>query len=215
MKKQSPYSKKVSIRQIAAAAGEYTTLSGNQIFQRLDCPQGTVILLLDALTNKQQMVGPLANWKALKLIEKMIEGEKKVDYNVVAHLDPRFKLPTTAAPLTNFKMPVPHLSRETYQALIEELSDDLLAELLQLFKDEYDFMCVSHNYVPDSEMRSQMDAVHRYIKVKQNHGGWDAKPKRNLKVLLKRYRQWVMQAVNKEYKAGTKVFPEKYGVHLV
>ena len=208
----------ISLRKIAKAAGKFYKLTGHQVLQALeDCKEGSIrIWIADGgLNNIVFKSDEIPCWKAYKFIIDACESYQPDSK--------RFLMPELAAKPTVFKAPertelfkVPHLSRETYQALIEDLSDDILVDLLQLLKSEYDYMLTSGGaFLPDEMMRAQMEAARRYIKVYQNHGGFDIKPKRNLKVLLKRYRTWVLQSVNKEYRAGAKVFPEKYGVLLV
>lgn len=213
---KSPFDKKMSTIDIAEAAGRYFELSGRHILQDLSNKRktGKVVLLVDGMTPQQRMTNPMFNHQAVKLINDLCKPWEKVDHV-------KFLYPTSAVKPELFAAskqepkPSPILSRECYQALIEELSDERLCHLLFLLKVEYDFMLTMGSFTTDDLMRANMEGVRRYIKVYQNHAGWDAKPKRNLKVLLKRYRTWVMQAVNKEYEAGAKVFPDKHNVVLV
>jgi len=209
-KEKSPFKNTtIHIKTIAKAAGEFKTATGRDaILAFQDCPEGKIRLCIaeNGLSNIVYTSEPIPNWKVYAMLVKATDDARENPK--------RFITPDAAAKPTVFK--VPHLSKETYQALIEELSDTVLCDLLGLFKDEYDHARVSNpSFRPEEQMRSEMDAVGRYIHVFNRHGGWELKPKRNLKVILKRYRMWVMQAVNKEYQAGTKVFPDKHGVLLV
>jgi hypothetical protein len=213
--KKSPFDRKMSTIDVAEAAGKYFELSGKHILQDLSKKRATgkVVLLIDGMTPQQQLTEPLFNWEAVDAINNLCKPWEKIDHV-------KFLYPTSAVKPDLFLTPktlvnpTPILSRESYQALIEELADEMLCDLLQLLKNEYDYHTAANDFTPDEMMRSNMDGVHRYIKVYQRHKGWDAKPKRNLKVMLKRYRVWVMQSVNKEYLAGAKVFPAKHNVVL-
>lgn len=192
--KQSPFDKKITPHEVYKVVDEYFQLTGNVI--TFDLKVSAKIGLYVLKGDKHEFVGRFPNWEAYKMILELVEKAKDNEPK-------RFK--------------VPHLSRETYQALIEDLDDETLCDLLCLFKAEYDSALHSNpNFMPEGDMRSHMDAVKRYIVVYQRHQCWTAKnAKRNLKVMLKRYRQWVMSGVNREYEAGAKVFDDKYGVLLV
>ncbi len=212
---KSPFDRKMSAIDIAEEAGRYFELSGRHILQDLSKKRktGKVVLLIDGMTPQQRMTNPLFNWEAVNMIKNLCKPWEKVDHVKFLYPTSAVKPDLFVAPKTLVN-PTPILSRESYQALIEELSDERLCHLLFLLKNEYDYHLTANDFTPDEMMRSNMEGVRRYIKVYQRHDGWDTKPKRNLKVMLKRYRVWVMQSVNKEYLAGAKVFPDKHNVVL-
>ena len=216
---------KVYLKKLAIAAGEYNNITGNvmAIEPHTGDNKSEVILRIHMPNNVVCGIGYYSHQVALGVIKALChyDGALTTSINGGTHTAERFIAPGVAQPVSPLflvpKEPAsPILSKEKYFRLMSKLDHGTLTHLLVLFKDSVSHLMVNTSeFRVDEIMASDVNAAKSYIYVFETHGVWsNPKAATNVRVLLKRYRQYVMEAVNKEYLEGRPVFDPKYKVPI-
>jgi hypothetical protein len=218
---------KVSVKRLTKAAGIHMSITGNAVEIIPHPTESTVMLRIKLPNGSEAGIGYYPNHVAESVLSALnfYDGAIKHDPDKVviyAQQAPASKI--AVDPATLFVQPekaramkTPMLDKESYYKIVEMGDQDLLCNMLNSFQRHIDYMVRDHAIVnPTEEFQMDVGAVKRYLDVFGRNGMWsDKRALKNIIILLKKYRAFVMEGIDQQYLLGRKIFPAALNVPLV